>query len=141
MASHVSGCRARRPRSAGPHLGQGNARDRASGAAQPTDTLRFLGLSRTHPSTISRSCSGSVVTGGQKVFLRPSTIFACCMPSNKPRRYATQAGYGRLFAFSWHILFSVRIVVPGWIVDGGGDCFGSAWDGVEKMATHNRYGT
>ena len=37
------------------YLGQGNARDRASGTAQPTDTLRFLGLSRTHPSTISRS--------------------------------------------------------------------------------------
>src|SRR5262249_15137243 len=38
-----------------PYLGQGNARDRASGTAQLTDTLRFLGLSRTHPSTISRS--------------------------------------------------------------------------------------
>ena len=30
-------------------------------------------------------------------------------------------------------MFSVRIVVPGWIVDGGGDCFVSAADCVEKM--------
>jgi hypothetical protein len=34
---------------------QGNARDRATGTAQPTDTLRFLGLSRTHSSIISSS--------------------------------------------------------------------------------------
>jgi len=37
------------------YLGHGNARDRATGTAQPTDTLRFFGLSRTHPSIISRS--------------------------------------------------------------------------------------
>src|SRR5262245_17968460 len=92
---------------------QGKASERASGPAQPTDTPVFLGLSRTHCSIISRIWSKSGVSGGQKVLFVSSTIFACCMPSNRPRREAIQTAYDRLFGFSWHILLSVIIVVSG----------------------------